>query len=170
MAQILKNVTVRLSFDALTENSLDLGGLASHRLPKSYQNVYTNGTGNNQANRFYGDQITINAASTVSVDFAGGLANPLNGNESISTVKELILSAPATNPGVVKVGGNANAFDSFLEAGGVLLLPPGGKIVLSAPLAGFAVTAGTGDILDFENEDVSDPATVDIILVGLLAV
>jgi hypothetical protein len=86
-------------------------------------------------------------------------------------VKYIMVSSATANGGSIQVGGAAaNAFINWVaNATDILNVQPGGSFSLTAPdLAGYAVTAGTGDLLKINNTD-SSPATYNIVIGGTSA-
>ncbi len=127
-----------------------------------------NGTGSGQANKAWSDQRSIAASGTDSLDLAGTLVDAFGQTITFTSIKAIIIVASGDNQDNIEIGGNANAFASFFgDPADTLILKPGGMIALTAPGAGYAVTATTGDILDLVNADSSNASVYDVILVGV---
>lgn len=152
----------------ILSSALDLGS-ADAKTASDIVQSYVNGTGSNQANSGFSDRRALTASQAESLDLAGGLTAALGGSITFTKIKEIIVTAPKSNTGDLRVGKSvANAFvGPFGAAATGVLLPPGGIIHLRAPLAGWTVTAGTGDLLQVENLVAAD-ASYDIILVGIV--
>jgi hypothetical protein len=106
------------------------------------------GTGANQADRIYTD-----AAKSISgafdYDLSGALLDALGGAFVLARVKAILLIAAAANPGNVIIGNDAASpalgFGAITHTWAV---KPGGIFFVYAPDAvGWAITAGTADIL-----------------------
>jgi hypothetical protein len=70
----------------------------------------------------------------------------------------------------VVIGAGTNPFSGPL--GGTLptiTVPPGGEVLLTAPVSGWTVTAATGDILKIVNSAGSTSVDYDIIIAGTSA-
>jgi hypothetical protein len=106
------------------------------------------GTDDDQVDRAFADRREAVAAPD-DIDLRGALVNALGATVQFATVKALVIRNRATVAGRnLTVGGATNAFASFLGgAAHKIVIPPGGVCILTAPLDGYAVTAGTGDIL-----------------------
>lgn len=154
------------SLYALLSNALDLQS-AESTLNEVYTTSLSNGTGQGQANMQFSDTRALTASASESLDLAGGLTSPLGTTITFTKIKALFIKAAATNTGNLKVGeGVANAFVGPFGASAVgNLVAPGGTLLLMAPVDGWTVTAGTGDLLKIENL-VAAAAAYDIVLIG----
>jgi hypothetical protein len=118
--------------------------------PRDYLRVhsttaYTDGTGASSANKEWNDYRTL-GGSADSLDLAGTLANRIGETASFAKIKLVYLKTPAANTGNVTFGGGSNAWAALW--GSTLVLKPGSEVLLKTTDAdGWAVTAGTGDIL-----------------------
>lgn len=126
------------------------------------------GTGDGQADVVFVDQRTISASSSEELDLAGSLTDPLGGSAVFAEVAAIEVRAAAGNTNNVVVGGAAsNAFvGPFGAADNTIAVPPGGVLVLYHPGGGWAVTAGTGDLLQVANSGSGSTVTYDIVIVG----
>jgi len=141
-------------------------------LSAPYSATYADGTGANQANRIFRDRRTLAASTSEELDLAGGITDPYGTAITMARVKAIIIVSAAANGDVINVGGAAaNAFASWVgDATDKIVLRPGACFALAATEAtGYAVTAGTGDLLKIENADSGDSATYDIIIIGASA-
>lgn len=122
---------------------------------------YTDGSGNNQANELWHDLRSV-SPSTVSdlLDLHGTLLNSFGETVDFKFVKELLIwnrgvEAPTgtftpTDGEDLLIGGAAsNPWTSWINGGATdkVRIRSGGKLLLSAPMDGFPVGAGDGDIL-----------------------
>lgn len=148
------------------------GDLATPSVPlsKSYSHSLASGTGANQANQIFSDQRTLSASATEDLDLAGSLTNLLGATITFSKVKAIIISAASGNTNDVVVGGAAsNDFSPmFADSTDQIVVKPGGMFAIVAPDAtGYAVTAGTADILKVANSSSGTSVTYDIIIIGV---
>ena len=127
----------------------------------------SNGTGSNQANMVFSDTRSLTASASENLDLAGGLTSALGATITFTKIKAIWIKAASTNTGAIEVGeGIANAFVGPFQASSVgVAIPPGGELLLTAPVDGWTVTAGTGDLLKVENL-VAAAASYDIVLLG----
>ncbi|MEP3857289.1 MAG: hypothetical protein ABJM39_09630 [Porticoccus sp.] len=128
-----------------------------------------NGTGADQANQAFSDERTLAASTSESLDLAGSLTDAFGASITFTKIKAMLVIADEGNGDNIEVGGAAsNGFASFLgDASDVVLVPPGGLFLLTAPDAdGFAVTASTGDLLKINNADSGAAGTYTIVLIG----
>jgi hypothetical protein len=161
---------ILLKVGALLEGSNDLG---SPVFPLNYNpnfNLAT-GTGASQADLLFSDTRTLGASATEDLDLAGSLVDPLGATLTFVTIKGIIIKAASANTNDVEVKpAAANGFiGPFNAAADTLIIPPGGMIVLMAPVSGWAVTAGTGDLLTITNGAAGTGVDYDIILIGASA-
>ena len=161
---------VRPGFAANFTKQLDLAPV-TQGLPFPGSITLKSGTGNNQADLIFTDQRTINASSSENLDLAGSLAGPAGDTLTFVKVKGIYVRAAAANGGNIVLGGaSSNAFTGpFGAANDVLNIPAGGYVELCAPVAGWTVTAGTGDLLQVANDDSGAAATYDIVIIGASA-
>jgi hypothetical protein len=132
-----------------------------------------NGTGANQADKIYHDKISIGPSATVTLDLAGVLTDPLGVAFTLAKVKAiLVFAAAANNPSNnVNVQRPAsNGVPIFLAASDGIGLRPGAAFAWFSPDAtGVAVTAGTGDLLDFVNSAGTNTVEAEVIVIGTSA-
>ncbi len=160
---------IRLVISAALSSTIGLSAVAA---PVAVNNLLelANGTGADQANQVFSDQRTLAASATENLDLAGALTDAFGGTVAFTKIKALMIKAAAGNTNNVVVGGAAsNGFVSpFGGATHTVSVPPGGTLLLTAPDAtGFAVTAGTADLLKVANGGGGTGVTYDIVLVGV---
>ncbi len=132
---------------------------------KSSQSL-ANGSGANQINQHYAAQITLAAATNQNIDLYGALTNAFGETINFTAIKVLHVENIGADDGSsgytvqagedLLVGGASavgNAWGTLFNNNpdSKLTVVSGGMLTLTAPLAGFAVTAGTGDILRIRN-------------------
>ena len=160
--------TLAASIKALLTGTADMG-TPQQDFIEAFSVALTNGTGADQANNVFADQRSIGAASSESLDLAGGLTNALGATLTFTAIKAIMIQALATNGGNITVGGAAsNAFvGPFGDVSDTIVLGPGDMVMLTRrSAAGMAVTAGTGDLLKVANSDGADAGLYRIILIG----
>lgn len=129
-----------------------------------------NGSGANQANQIFTDQRTLGISANEELDLAGGLTDAFGNAITFTKIKAIIVSAAAGNGGDIQVGGSAtNGFNDWVGAvGDLVAVKPGGAFAVVAPdVNGYAVTAGTGDLLKIANTDGAASGTYDITIIGV---
>lgn len=172
MAKTLE-IKVRSSINwDLLETNTGLTNASANRNNFTYSKTLTNGTAANQADLLYAASGTIGTSATLSLDLAGTLDDFFGDTITMARVKVIYITITTdTSASSVNVGGNANAFDTFLgDASDEIIIRNGGNLTLTAPDAtAYAVTASTGDILDITNNDGSNTATYQIAIVGASA-
>lgn len=132
------------------------------------QDVWANGAAAQQAQLVFSDKRTLAASTTDDLDLAGGaLTDPFGAAFSPAKLRAVIITASATNTNTVVVGGDVNAVPITSTAATTVTLQPGASFVLTAPaLAGIAVTAGTGDILQIANGGAGTSVEYSVVLIG----
>lgn len=160
--------SITINATASQKNNLD-HGVVEFPLGVKNQIALANGNLANQANQLFSDQRTLAGSTSEELDLAGGLTDAFGNAITFTKIKAIIISAAAANGGDIEVGGSAaNGFNDWVGAGGDFIkVKPGGAFAIVAPdLAGYAVTAGTGDLLKINNAD-ANPATYDITIIGV---
>ena len=168
MATALGGAKIGLSISALLRNLLD-GRTVEDSISYNPTLVFVDGTGANQATKSFLDTRTLAASANESLDLAGGLTDAFGNALTFTKIRALMIRAAAGNTNNVLVGGAAsNGFVTpFSDATDVAVVRPGGLLLLAAPDAtGYAVTAGTGDLLKVANGGGSSAVTYDIFLLG----
>jgi hypothetical protein len=127
------------------------------------------GTGSGQADLIFHDKRTLGDGANENLDLAGSLVDSFGATLAFVKVKFILfynLSATQT----LTIGGAAsNQFINWVgSASDKINIPPGGFFALAAPLAGFAVTAGTGDLLKVANS-AGAACDYDVLLIGTSA-
>ena len=123
------------------------------------------GTGADQMDLLWSDQRTLVASNSEDLDLSGSLVNSFGATMAFAEMRLLVVKASADNTNDVIVGGAAaNQMINWVgSSSDTVIVKPGGILFLYAPdAAGYAVTAGTGDILQIENSAGSTPVTYDI--------
>lgn len=153
---------------------------AAATVTKAYALALNSGFAAGQADRVLADTRTLTASSSEDLDLAGALLDQLGGPFVLARVKALFLRAAIGNVNNVVFGGVANAWATFLSpaATGLITLRPGAAMLLMAggvqsgesqDATGYAVTAGTGDLLHVANGGAGTSVTYDIVAIGCSA-
>lgn len=159
--------SVRTIINSSFVNALDLAS-ATDALQQTFNDAFTNGTGADKAQVQWHDQRSLASGATESLDLAGSLTSAF-GVVTFTKVKWLIIRVVTETTGYkLGVGGAAaNQFINWVaDSSDIVYIGAGGMLVLSSPVDGFAVTAGTGDILKIANAAGGDTITYDIIVIG----
>lgn len=164
---------VSVLVNATQANAMDL---ASASVPLDLQFIasLTNGIGAGQADQIFHDRRTIAASANDDLDLAGTLTNAFGQTVTFAKVKAIVVAAAAANVNNVLVGGDAtNTFFTYAVAeGDALILRPGATFALvagSADATGYAVTAGTADLLRLSNSGAGSSVTYDVVIIGTSA-
>jgi hypothetical protein len=132
--------------------------------------VLASGTGVNQADKVFWDQRTVTASGTDPIDLAGTLTDPFGAVLTFARIKFVAVYAAAANTNDVRVTRPATNAVPLLSAAGYIPVQPGGLFVWASPAAaGVAVTAGTGDIINFDNSGAGTSVTYDVVIGGASA-
>lgn len=148
-------------------NAKDLS-VTKDDLNLSAQEQFTPGTGNNQLDKVFHDVRTLSGGADESLDLAGSLVDSFGAAITFAKIKVLLIRNLSTTQ-TLTVGNGATPFLSWVGAAAhTVTIPPKGMLLLVAPLAGFAVTADTGDILKIANS-ATNPCDYQIALAGTSA-
>lgn len=160
------STTAVINLTAIITKALDLKS-AESRLAVAKTISMLTGTGNGLADLAWDDQRST--AATDSLDLNGGGLTDIVGTAfNLLKLKMIYFSAATGNGANLNVTRPAaNGVPWLLAAGDAVVVPPGGGFLWWAPVAGVAVTAGTGDLLDVVS--ASGSLTYDIALIGTSA-
>lgn len=127
----------------------------------------TSGTAAGKADVVFSDTRTLAASATESLDLAGVLIDVFGATASFAKVVALYVKAASANVNDVVLGGAAsNGFVApFGSATDTIKVKSGGALLLMAD-GGYAVTAGTADLLKVTNGSSGTPVTYDIVIIG----
>lgn len=160
-----------VSLQATLTKALDL---ATGSVPLSLvlTRELADGTGAGQANRVWSDTRTLAASASETLDLAGTLTDAFGDAFTLARVKMLAVIAKADNANNVVVGGaSSNAWvGPFAAANNTVQVRPNGMLIMACQDAtGWAVTAGTGDLLQIANGGSGTSVTYDIVIIGASA-
>lgn len=158
----------RGSFDLSSALDLGINAFAGRFTPDL---AWTHGAGANQANLCFADRRSVSASGTDSLDLAGGgLLDPQGATLAFARIKALWVRAMPTNNAannVVVTRPASNGVPLFSAAGDALPLRAGEVFQWSSPTAaGVAVTAGTGDLIDFVNSAGTNAVEYEVVILG----
>ncbi|MBB6191199.1 hypothetical protein FHS51_001421 [Sphingobium wenxiniae] len=161
---------IALSVAANLAAALDVG-TGAHEVAFGPTYVLQNGTGANQANELWADTRTIAASGSEDLDLSGGVSDIFGTSLAFTKIKALVVVAAAANTNDVVVGGAAaNAIASvFGDVSDTIRVKPGGMVALVAPdAAGYALTAGTADLLKVANSGAGSAVSFTIVVIGVV--
>ncbi|WP_066373979.1 hypothetical protein [Herbidospora mongoliensis] len=132
------------------------------------------GTGAGAADRVFTDTRTLAASGSESLDLSGSLEDVLGGPAVFARVKMLAIRAHADNVNNVVIGGVASNgwITPFGDATDKIVLRPAAGLALWAgeeDATAYAVTAGTGDLLQVANSGSGTAVAYDIYIIGASA-
>lgn len=145
-------------------------GLSSAEAPVVLQRTLnlTNGVGADQADTVWTDSRTLAASASEDLDLAaGGLTDAFGTAFAPAKIRLLVVSASGSNTNDVVLFGDANSVPFLDTAATTTSVPPGGFAIFAYPnLAGIAVTADTGDIIQVANGGAGTEVDYDILIAG----
>lgn len=168
----LTDTNISVAVRSTYSNALDLKSVAaSLNFMRGFS--LDSGTGAGQADRIWDDTRTLTASSNEDLDLNGAaIQDALGLNLAFVKIKGILVAAAATNVNNVVVGAAAsNAFvGPFGAATHTVAVKPGGLFAAAcSDAAGWAVTAGTGDLLRIANGGAGTSVTYDIVIIGTSA-
>lgn len=145
--------------------------LSTASTPLNYRKSiqFADGGGLNQALYLFSDQRTLASSGAEDLDLAGTLVDIYGASITFASIKLMAFHVPASAGAGISVTAKAtNGFVTWVGAAGdAIKVLPGGLAVFIAPAAtGYAVTAGTGDLITVTNLDGAAGVTYDVILMG----
>jgi len=131
-----------------------------------------NGTTAGKMDLLYSKTATLAASASEELDLRGALTDALGQTCVFVDVRMICVIASAGNTNDVLVGGAAaNAFVNWVgNSSDIVVVKPGGCLFLYTPTdAGYAVTAGTADLLKIANSGGATGVTYTIYIGGVSA-
>ncbi|MGY0023751.1 hypothetical protein ACVHNB_32880 [Streptomyces sp. YJ-C3] len=168
----LSGTMLAVSGFAELTSALDLGtAKAAQSLSRSMS--LASGTGAGKADRVFSDRRTLAASASEDLDLAGVLLDAVGAAITFARIKGLIVAAAAGNTNNVVIGAaSSNAWATLLGATHTLTIRPGAFVAVGTGVAdatGYAVAAGTGDLLKVANSAAGTAVTYDIHIIGASA-
>lgn len=133
----------------------------------SVTDVLENGVVIDTADKIWYDRRTVNDGANDDLDLAGGITDAFGNALTLVKVKAICVTNRNTTAAEnLVIGGGSNPLVNWVSAGGnAVVVRPGGVFLLWNPsLAGYGVTATTGDILRLSGSGGN--ITYDIAIVG----
>lgn len=163
------SATIKATLSATHTSVLDLA-TATFPLALSQAISLTDGTGANQADRIFSDTRTLTASANEDLDLSGSLTNAY-GTVTFARIKAVLVIADSANTNNVNVSrSTSNGVPLFLAATDGIAVRPGGVFLWAcSDVTGVAVTAGTGDLLNFANSAGSTSVNYSVVIIGASA-
>lgn len=160
----------RGGFSTILTGSGDLANPVQ-TVPFGGEGSMTNGTTDRKADQLFSDVRTLAASTSEELDLAAALVDAFGATLTFVKIRGIYIVAAAANTGNIVVGGAAsNAFAGpFADDTDKVELPAEAYVEWVNPKAGWAVTAGTGDLLKIENDDSGASASYTIQIIGTSA-
>lgn len=160
--------TIKASIVADYSNALDLS-TPKDSLSWGYSASLATGTAAGQCDLIWHDSRTL-ATAAESIDLSGALSNGLGVTAVFVRVRVIAIENTQVETGrYLLVGGVANGLATWVgdAATDKVRVGASGVFLLTSPVDGFAVVAGTGDLLRVES--VGGSVTYKIIILGTTA-
>lgn len=143
------DTNLRFYLDTNYTNPLDLlTAYAPHNV--TYTHKLTTGNGINQAQHAWSDQRVLGSGATETLDMSGLLTNAFGATLAFTFIRLILVTTTATSVGTLYIGPNSSNGLLTPWSGNTAdrdRIPPGGLLVKYAPIGGYAVTAGSGDLV-----------------------
>jgi len=151
-----KTFDLSVSTDALSANIAN------------FSTAFTDGEGANKAELVYHDTVTLADGASTELDLAGSLSDVFGDSVVFTKLKAFLLKNTSADASLHYGHSAANQVPIVVAAGDGGIVGPGGFVLNVNPsAAGFAITAGTGDLLKLEHDGVgTDTMDVDVYLLG----
>lgn len=166
---MVAGVSASISIDVKSQlvGTADLG---TPRAPATLAGLlqFTPGTdATSKANIQFADTRTLAASATENLDLSGVLVDGLGAVITAAEIVAIAITADSANTNDVILGGAAsNAFvGPFSGTTPAIAIAPGDFAVLTCK-RGWAVTAGTGDLLKVTNSAAGTPVSYSIVIIG----
>ena len=165
MAGVRGNIGLDINLTQVGSNDL---GSPKLRVTIAKALALTAGTAaTDEADILFADQRTVAASSNEDLDLAGSLSDAFGSTITAAEIVGIFVSAASGNTNNVEISVPAsNGFvGPFLAASDGYSVKPGEWAFFQSQ-SGWAVTAGTGDLLNFANSSSGSGVTYDIVIVG----
>jgi hypothetical protein len=161
--------TLTANFNALLTGQAGGLGVASVRHPLERSFNFADGTGLNQASKVWTRLAqSLGASASDSFDLSGALTDSLGNAAVFTKVKCIYVAASAANTNNVVIGNDTNHVPIFGAVTHSFAILPGNIFVITNnSVAGWTVTAGTGDILKITNSAAGTAVVYDIAVLGV---
>lgn len=130
---------------------------------------FLSGSGAGQVNKIYSDSFSVAQSVNTDLDLAGSLTG-VYGTVVFTAIKGILVVA-GTNTGLgnLVVGNVTNGIVApFGAATHSVAVAPGGIFAIANPsAAGFAITAGTADLLRIATAATAGTYTFDVVVIGI---
>ena len=168
---------VTVSVEATAKKSIDLA-VPQAVLAAVKRLKFVFGSGADQADQIWWDRRTLPGGGDDGIDMAGGVTNAFGQTITFANIKAIILfnrsdeslDGHTATDAEISFGpsSEANVIQGpFKDVSDAIKVPAGGMFIVTNPAAdGWAVTASTADQVYTRNEDGSDEALYDIIVIG----
>lgn len=151
---------------ALTESKTIDFGSGNWQLDRTHAFTIENGTSTDQANALFTDTRSLTAASSETLDLAGGSLAGMYNALTFTSIKGLYIKASSGNTTPMIVTRPTNGVPIFEASGDRVTLGPGDVFYLTRRgTTGIPVTAGTGDLIDIGTTGAA-AVTYDIAILG----
>ncbi|TCO64951.1 hypothetical protein [Actinocrispum wychmicini] len=165
--------SISLAVNAELTTAADLKAIPKCTLAYSKLAELATGTGVGQADKLWFDQRTLAAGANEDLDLAGVLADIYGQAVTFARIKALVVAAVVANTNNVVIGAAAsNQWATLLGTTGTVTLRPGAffaAVAGSTDATGYAVTAGTGDLLRVTNSAGGSTVDYEITIIGASA-
>lgn len=163
--------TLIVKLTSTLTSTLDLGD-ARDRVMRDLSDTLAIGTGADQSNRQWHDQRTLAESGTDNLDLSGGLTDGFGASLLFARVACILIENTCPSVGhTLQVGGAASNPIStiFANTSDIITIGPSGILLLWNPsAAGYAITAGSADVLKIHNPSVGE-VTYNITIIGSTA-
>lgn len=169
----MASLSTKLKIELTSEFTYPYGigeKLVNVPMNKTILSTLANGVGLNQADLVWHDSRELDNAAE-DLDVSGALTDPKGSAISMAKVKGLLIHNKNTVAGeYIDVGGDTNALLIFVTGTDKHRIHPKGVLLVWNPsLAGYAVTATTGDILQVDSSGSGADVAYDIVIIGTSA-
>lgn len=136
---------------------------------KKFSQAFSDGSGNDQATKIFGDTRSLLASATENLDLAGVLTDAFGQIITFTAIKVLAIFAKETNVNDIVLGNAAATtwIGPFGAATHTVAIRPGGCAIFVAPNTGWAVAAGSTDFLKVLNGGAGSGVDYDIVALGI---
>ena len=169
---VISSASIKAIITSIGTKATDLS-TPSETISLSETDTFTDGAGGNGAEQHWSDQVTLTDGSNTELDLAGGLTDAFGDVITFTKIKAIFIRHNSTDSGLIYGHSAANGLPimnaaALANAGGGVIAAGGWVLLVNPGSAGWAVTAGTGDLLKLEDDGTGAAGNkqVDVFILG----
>jgi hypothetical protein len=163
---VISSAIIQILINSTGTKTLDLS-VPQDNIAINDSNSFVDGAGALSAEGHYSDTVRLADGASTELDLSGILADAFGDTVVGTKLKALYLKNKSTDSGLIYGHSAANGVPilnaaALANAGGILIPPGGQDIKIAVDADGWAITAGTGDLLKLEHDSAGAAAADEV--------